>query len=521
MRPSNGLEPIRTLRYVVISEGASSVKPETERFTELCRGLHDLDAIGGILEWDQAVVMPRKGAVQRGRQQAIIARLSHERLKSAELGDALQKLEARTDLDEALLGDLREVRRKRDRAVKVPEDLIARRARVCSLSQVAWEEAREKDDFDSFRPHLDEVVRLTREVAGAIGGSNPYDVLLDEYEPGMTVAELELLFVPVRDRTVALLERIAGAGGNRPDREVLNRSYPLDAQEAFARRLVDDMGYRTDAGRLDRSVHPFTIGTFEDVRITTRYDEKNLATALFASIHEAGHALYEQGLDPLRYRDPAGRPCSMGIHESQSRFWENLVGRSKPFWVHYFPVLKEFFPGSFDDVSLDDFHRAINVCEPSLIRVEADEVSYNLHVILRFELERDLISGRLSVADLPDAWNEKMIAYLGISPPDNRFGVLQDVHWSAGLFGYFPTYTLGNLYAGQFLEQLRADQPEMDERLAEGNLEPILDWLRPRIHRLGRVHLAKDLCRRVTGRPLSVEPSLTYLERKFSEIYRL
>jgi len=492
-----------------------------QRFTELFCEIHDLSEIGGLLEWDQSVVMPPKGAIQRGRQTAIIARLHHERLKSAELGDLAEELWAAGGLDEELRADLREIRRARERALKVPDDLVARRAEACTLAQVAWEKAREDDDFPAFGPHLQEVVSLTREMAEAINGDQPYDALLDDYEQGTTEADLKPLLSRVRDRTVALLDRIRGSVAAPLDRSILERAFPVSAQEAFARRLVTDMGYDTDAGRLDRSVHPFTIGTFRDVRITTRYDGSNLATALFASIHEAGHALYEQGLDAERYRAPAGRPCSLGIHESQSRFWENLVGRSRPFWRHYLPVLKETFPGVLDDVSVEEFYRAINVCEPSLIRVEADEITYNLHVILRFELESELVAGRLAIADLPGAWNQKMASFLGTQPPDNRKGVLQDVHWSAGLFGYFPTYTLGNLYAAQFHEKLREDLPDLDDRLGRGELAPIKAWLNSHIHRHGRLHFAGDLCRRVTGRPLSVDPSMGYLEDKFGEIYGL
>jgi carboxypeptidase Taq len=297
------------------------------------------------------------------------------------------------------------------------------------------------------------------------------------------------------------------------------RTYPVAAQEALCRRMAADMGYDFEAGRLDRSAHPFTNGTFGDVRITTRYGETFLNMALFGTLHEAGHALYEQGLDAERYRNPSGQACSLGIHESQSRFWENLIGRSRPFWKRYYPELKKAFPGTLDDVDLERFYGAINVCEPSLIRVEADEVTYNLHIILRFELESALLSGDLRPADLPSAWREKSRALLGIEPPTDAEGALQDIHWSAGLVGYFPTYALGNLYGAQFLEAMRAEIPDLDARVERGDLLSPKAWLNEKIHVHGRRYLAPELCERVTGRPLSSGPLMAYLGKKFGEIY--
>ncbi|NOZ01784.1 MAG: carboxypeptidase M32, partial [Deltaproteobacteria bacterium] len=303
-----------------------------KHFTRMCREVHDLDEIGGLLEWDQSVMMPVNGARQRGRQQAALARLIHERWKSSELGDLLGRLQdGADDTDPWMKADLREVRRRRARALLVPDDLVAQRAMACSLAQGAWEKARKDNDFKAFLPYLEDVVRLTREWAACINGDRPYDALLDEYEPGALESELRPLFERVRERTLALLDRLKGAS-NPPSRAVMTRGFPMDSQRSFVRRLATDMGFDWSAGRLDTSAHPFTIGTLHDVRITTRYDPDNLATALFATMHEVGHALYEQGLDPERYSDPSGHACSLGIHESQSRFWENLIGRSRPFW---------------------------------------------------------------------------------------------------------------------------------------------------------------------------------------------
>jgi len=501
----------------------SPEKPMTsdvERFRKLCREIHDLQAIRQVLEWDQSVMMPKEGAVQRGQQHATLTTVIQDRLRSNELGDLIESLKDHTDTSGTLAADLREIRHSRDRALKVPVKLSNERARVCSMAQSAWEEALKADDFQGFRPHLEEVIRLTREIALAMDEAEPYDALLDGFERGMTQVDLAQLFSRLRSRTTALLDRILGAD-HAPDRSVLRRSFPLDVQEVFNRGLARDMGYRVEAGRIDRSVHPFTIGTFRDVRFTTRLDQENLGTGLFSSMHETGHAIYEQGLDAHRFRDPSGHACSLGIHESQSRFWENLVGRSRPFWSHYFPSLKEAFSGTLDDLTADDFYGSVNVCEPSLIRVEADEVTYNLHIILRFELESDLIAGRLEASDLPGAWKSKMQSYLGVMPPDEQSGVLQDVHWPSGMFGYFPTYALGNLYAAQFMAKLREEIPDMDERVAGGELAFIKEWLNTNIHAKGRLYLPTELCEQVTGSSLSIESWMDYLEQKYSAIYDL
>ena len=438
---------------------------EVERFTQKCRAIHDLQEVQQLLEWDQQVMMPRKGAEQRSYHLATMAALTHARITDPEFGDLIETLASRLDLEEDLRADVREARRAWERAVKIPEALVAERARACSLAQVAWEEARRDDNFGAFEPYLTKVLALTRETAAAIGTANPYDALLDDFEPGMTEEALKAIFSELRDRLVPLLDKIKGAS-DRPTQEVLKRAYSLAGQEAFGRSVIADMGYDLKAGRLDVSAHPFTNGTFGDVRITTRYDEHFLNMAIFGTMHEAGHAIYEQGLDPDRYRDAAGGYCSLGIHESQSRFWENVIGRSRPFWHHYYPLLQKTFPGVLDDVSEESFYRAINVVEPSFIRVEADEVTYNLHIILRFELESALLAGGLEAKDLPGAWNEKFTAFFGITPPTGREGVLQDVHWSAGLVGYFPTYALGNLYAAQFREKMRQDIRDLDDQVA-------------------------------------------------------
>jgi carboxypeptidase Taq len=491
---------------------------DVQRFYARWRSLSDLGQAQQVLEWDQQVMMPPRGGEQRSRQLAALAEALHERLVDPQLGELIARLEARRDaLDDDQRADLREARRAYDREVKIPQALVAERARVCSLAQGAWAEAKERDAFAAFLPHLREVVRLTRELARAIGTPNPYDALLDDYEPGMTEGALRPLFAELRDRLVALLDRLRG--GRPPSQEVLRRCFPRAAQERFSRRVMLDLGYELEAGRLDVSAHPFTAGTLGDVRITTRYDERFLPTALFGVIHEAGHAIYEQGLDPARYRDPAGQACSLGVHESQSRFWENLIGRSRPFWERYLPLARQAFPGVLDDVGPDELYGALNVCQPSLIRIEADEVTYNLHIILRFELESALLAGDLEAVDLPGAWHERMQRLLGLTPPTDRDGVLQDVHWSAGLFGYFPTYALGNLYGAQIMAALRGDLPDLDGRVAAGDFAAIKDWLRRKIHRHGRRYLAPELIERVCGAAPTASAALTYLDDKYRAIY--
>lgn len=487
-------------------------------FYERARQIFDLAQAQQALEWDQEVMMPPKGGAQRAHQLATLATAAHEKVVDPAFGEWIEGLEAVADLDERTRADVREARRGRDRAVRIPARLVAERTEACALAQAAWVEARRASDFASFRPHLEKVLGLTREIAEALGTPNRYDALLDEYEPGMTEAFLAILFDGLRARLVPLLERIRGAS-RQPDATVLVRRFPLQGQQAFCRRMLGDMGFDLEAGRFDVSAHPFTNGTFCDVRLTTRYQEDWLPAALFGTIHEGGHGLYEQGLDPERFRDPSGCACSMGIHESQSRLWENLVGRSRPFWDHYGPILRNTFPGLLDGVSPEALLGALNAVRPSLIRVEADEATYNLHILLRFELESALMAGHLSVKDLPERWNLAMKDYLGIEPPDDRQGVLQDIHWAVGLFGYFPTYALGNLYAAQFMEAMRKAIPDLDERLAQGDLRVVRGWLRDNIHVHGRRWSAHELCLRVAGQPLSADPLLRHLEAKAAHFY--
>jgi len=488
------------------------------QFYDKARQIFDLSQARQALGWDQNVLMPPKGVTQRAQQLSALAAIIHVKSMDPAFGELISELEARNDLDDRILADVREARRSFDQAAKLPTRLVEERAEACSLAQAAWESAMPLGDFRSFSPYLERVVTLTREWAEAMGGATRYDALLEDYEPGMTEAQLRVIFTDLKTSLLPILDGIR-ASDRKPDPAFLSRHFPEAGQRAFCLSLVRDMGFDLEAGRFDVSTHPCTDGTMHDVRLTTHYREDFLPSAIFGTIHEAGHGLYEQGLDPARFRDPAGQPCSTGIHESQSRLWENLVGRSRPFWSHYYPQLRQAFPGTLDDVPLDAFYRAVNAVAPSLIRIEADEATYNLHIILRFDIESDLMAGRVETRDLPALWRAKMKEYLGLEPSDDRLGVLQDIHWSVGLIGYFPTYALGNLYGAQFMEKMRQDLPDLDEGLGRGDLRPIKEWLNRNVHVHGRRWSAPELCRKVTGAPLSAEPLLRHLRNKYSGVY--
>lgn len=492
-----------------------------EAFHRAIREIGQLGSIESLLDWDSETMMPTGGLAARADQISLIASLAHERRTSPKLGEMLDELQGRVD-DPVGQTNVREVRRAYVRATKLPPELVKRLARVTVIAKEAWGKARADSNFAMFEPHLAELVELKRHVAELVGYRNErYDALIDEYEPGMTTAELDGIFLSLRDPLSDFVRQLAHAP-RKPDASVLHRQFPKDGQEAFGRRIASAIGFDFTRGRLDVSKHPFCGGTGPaDVRLTTRYDEKFFSTSIFGVMHEAGHGMYEQGLPEQHMFTPAGQAISLGIHESQSRMWENFVGRSHEFWERMYPACRETFAEALGGVSLEVFHGAINTVEPSFIRVEADEVTYNLHIILRFEIERDLIGGRLEARDVPAAWNASMKNLLGITPPDDARGCLQDIHWSAGLFGYFPTYALGNLYAGQFYEAARRDIPNLPDEIRRGQFGPLLAWLRHHVHQHGMRYLPNELIQRVTGSPLSVAPFLRYIREKFGAIYGL
>ncbi|MGO8695494.1 MAG: carboxypeptidase M32 [Rectinemataceae bacterium] len=498
------------------------------RLVELDRERSLAMHIGAILGWDQETYMPPSGIEERSEQLALIEALAHEKATGPEIGELLFRLGSTTEnpLGDASLEPmerayLRVSRREYDKDTKLPTELVAEMARAASLSQAAWAEARRRDDFAAFSPHLSKMIELSRRVAACLGPDRkPYDVLLDLYEPGSTEDSIAAIFAALRVELGALLGKIRG----RPqvDDSALRRYCPAGRQAAISAWLMDVLHYDRSRGRIDTTAHPFTttLGR-DDVRITTRYVEDYFPSSLFSTVHETGHALYELGIDPgpAFARTRLSEAASMAVHESQSRLWENLVGRSFDFWKLKYARLAELSGGCLQDLGLDAFFRGVNKVEPSLIRTEADEVTYGLHVILRFELEGDLIAGDLAVADLPAAWNAGMKELLGVVPPDDARGCLQDIHWSMGSFGYFPSYALGNLYASQFWSAMREEIPALETEIEKGNHALLLAWLRRNVHRHGAAYLPGELVERATGAPLDAGHFVAYLNRKYASVY--
>ncbi|MGD8450363.1 MAG: carboxypeptidase M32 [Phycisphaerae bacterium] len=491
-------------------------------FAQRIREYHAICSAQGVLEWDQMTMMPAQGAPWRAEQIAAIAGLAHEKLTDPALGEELATLtnEAEAGGPEAAT-NVREMRRLYERAVRLPKPLVQELARTTSVATDVWQAARADADFPRFAPHLERLLELKREVAERIGWKTEmYDALMDEFEPGARAADVQRLFDALRDELVPLAAALAEAP-RQPKLSLLKRTAPVAGQAAFNRVVAEAMGFDFAAGRMDISTHPFCTGFWpRDVRITTRYDEQAVGQSLFGVMHETGHALYEQGLNPEHAGTPMGQHVSLGIHESQSRLWENQVGRSRAFWQHWFPRFQHQFP-AFADVAVDDWYFAINAVRPSLIRVEADEVTYGLHIMLRFDLERQMLDGRLAVKDLPEAWSEGIRKLLSVTPNDDAEGCLQDIHWSLGTFGYFPTYQLGNLYAAQFFAAARRALPDLDQQLARGELLSLREWLQENIHRHGQRYRAGELVERVTGQPLSHGPFMAYLKAKLCPLYGL
>ncbi len=487
--------------------------------TDLRRALeeiHDLSMAGALLGWDQQVMMPRSGAAGRAEQLATVSRVVHERFTRDELRallDDLRQVEGSLDplSDDASL--IRVARRDYEKARRVPPELQSALSREASISMVTWAAAREADDFASFRPALERMLELRREYAACFApADDPYDPLLDDFEPGMRTDEVRAVFAVLEP---ALRELLAAAP-DEPEPRFRPGPYPRAAQEELSLELVRAFGFEDGSFRLDPTVHPFcsSLG-IQDIRLTTRYAEDDLyGTSLFSTMHETGHGLYEHGISPSLARTLLASGCSSALHESQSRLWENVVGRSLPFWRWFYPRVQGAFPGALGDVSLEEFHRAVNRVRPSFIRVDADETTYGLHIILRFELEQRLLSGELAAADLPEAWNTRFEELLGIQVPSDRVGCLQDVHWSAGLFGYFPTYQLGNVVSAQIWERLLVDLPDAYEQIERGDFSAIGGWLREHLYALGRKLTPAETIAHVCGGPIDPEPYLRYLRGK-------
>ncbi|MDQ6803704.1 MAG: carboxypeptidase M32 [Actinomycetota bacterium] len=498
----------------------------TEIVKELRRHLAELTDLRNtlmLLQWDQQTMMPPGGAELRADELGTVQQILHERFVSAHTGRLLDDAgdecaDRPPDSDDARM--IAVVKRRWEKARRVPSELAAELARAASTGQEAWVDARARSDFKAFLPHLRRGLELKHRYIECFEGyDTPYDVLLDDFEPGLRSAEVTALFAELKDELVPLIAAVA----ERPDAvddSCLHGTFPLEGQRRLVVDVISRMGFDPAAWRLDDAVHPFatSLGS-NDVRVTTRWDESFLPMGLFGAMHECGHGLYEAGIDPSLRRTPLGSGEALGLHESQSRMWENMVGRGRPFADYLAPRIADVFGGSLSDLAPEGFFRAVNRVHPSYIRVEADEATYGLHIILRFELEQDMVEGRIAIEDLPAVWNERFQRYFGLEVPDDARGVLQDVHWAAGLIGYFPTYAIGNLVAGQLWERVRTDLPDLDAQMSAGELSELREWLREHVHRHGSKWSAREMLERVTGAPIVVAPFVSYLKDKVGGVY--
>jgi len=517
-----------------------------EQLIRQARELAILSSCSALLHWDEQTYMPMGGSAHRGEQMAHLAGLHHERATDPRFGELLAIVECSdlvADPEAPQAVNVRELRRKYERKSRLPRDLVEALARTTSLAQQEWIAAHREGRFERFCPWLEKVIQLKRQEAAClkdVAASSSesaalYDALLDNYEPGARSVELSVMFRALREELVPLAQKISEALARRPrdgqspqggvgahGDAILKRAYPLDRQRFFGETVAAALGFDFERGRLDVTAHPFCTGIGPgDTRITTRYDEHQFSDAFFGILHEVGHALYEQGLPEEHFGTPMGEAASLGVHESQSRLWENAVGRSRFFWMYWFPIARRVFQQALHDVTLDRFLAAINHVAPSLIRVQADEVTYNLHIVIRFELELALLADELPISALPDAWNQKYHKALGVTPVNDAEGCLQDIHWSAGLFGYFPTYTLGNLYAAQLFAKARADLADLGAACTRGDFGTLLTWLRDNVHRHGQQYRPISLIEHATGTKPDYRPLITALREKYGELYGL
>jgi carboxypeptidase Taq len=501
------------------------VESKIQELKRLLATVSDLRAAASILSWDQSTYMPPGGAAARGQQLATLGRLAHEHFIDPAIGKLLDELsseEANLDpqSDDAAL--IRVTRREYERATRIPASFVAEFASHEAASFDAWGRARPANDFAAMQPYLEKTLELSRQLANFFPGYNHIaDPLIDESDYGMKASTLRELFGKLRTELVPIVQAITEQAP--ADDSCLHQHYPEALQLEAGTRIVSRFGYDFKRGRQDKTLHPFcTSFANTDVRITTRVDEYDLSNALFSTLHEAGHAMYEQGISDSLQSTPLAHGTSSGVHESQSRLWENLVGRSRGFWQYYYPQLQELFPQQLGGVPLDTFYRAINKVQRSLIRTDADEVTYNLHVIIRFELELELLEGTLAIRDLPEAWRERYRANLGITPPDDRDGVLQDVHWYAGTIGgAFQGYTLGNIMSAQFYEAAVRQHPEIPDQIAQGEFSTLHNWMKENIYQHGSKFTADEIIQKATGQPLTIEPYIRYLRTKYGELYTL
>ncbi len=500
-------------------------KPE-QALKELKQIINEAALLGSaaaLLGWDERTYMPHGGSAHRANQLALLAGMVHDKATSPRVGELIGAIEGSALTKDPLsvnAVNIRELRRFYDKQTKVPKKLVEAIAHAETTGQGIWVEARKKSDFKMFYPSLEKMIDLKKQYAEAVGYEDVvYDALLDDYEPYASTKSVTKVLGKFREELVPFVAKITGSP-KKPNTSILERDYPVEKQRLFGELAAAMIGYDFNGGRLDTTAHPFCTGIGPgDCRITTRFNPKHLGQALFGILHEAGHGIYDQGLPEEHWGMPMGDAVSLGIHESQSRMWENMVGRSKPFWEFFFPLAQQTFHESLVGVKFDDFFFAVNDVRPSFVRVEADEVTYNLHILLRFEIEQAIFNGEVKTKDIPKVWNDKFKSYFGIVPTSDAEGCLQDIHWAAGLFGYFATYSLGNLYSAQFFAKAKEDLGDLDAQFAAGKFRPLRDWLRKNIHSQGRRYRAEELVKKVTGKPLDHKPLMKYLSGKFAPLY--
>ena len=498
-----------------------SVQEALKEMKGINRKIEHLMSASGLIQWDMRTGAPKKAIADKGEQLAFLAGEIYKLQTSDTMKELIDLLDGQEDLSDIDRAMVRENKKTYDLTKKVPEERMTAYVQAVSDSEAAWEEAKDKNDYATFKPHLKKVIDFQKELVEYYGyEGNKYNTMLDIYEPGITVEKLDKIFSELRDAIVELLNKIKDSGV-KIDNSFFKKTFPKEAQEEFSLFVLNKMGYDFDAGRLDESVHPFTTNFGnKDVRITTKYLENEFTSALFSTIHEGGHGIYEQDIpDELKGTGLAGG-VSMGIHESQSRFYENILARSREFWTYFYPEAKKRFK-VFEEVSFEDFYRGINTVEPSLIRIEADELTYSLHIIIRYELEKAVINNEITIEELPEAWKNKYKEYLGVEPQTYAEGLMQDTHWASGLLGYFPSYALGNLYGAQFVNKMKQDLPNMYKDIEEGNLQNIHQWLEKNIHKHGGIYTPAELIKMVTGEELKAKYFIDYLNEKYSEIYKL
>jgi carboxypeptidase Taq len=500
-----------------------------KKLMEKVKDLLTLQSATAIIHWDMETMMPPKAIGLRSQQLALLSRIEHRMSTDPEIGRLLEEVMRPSEYDKLDAVQKRNVylvKKHYDEQTKLPEELVAEIAKQQAITVDVWKKAKAAKNFSMFKPELEKLVDLEKKAAEILmkvkETATPYDALIDIFEPKMTTKTITKVFNELREGLVSLLKKCENAP-KQPDVSILKRKVPIDVQKKIAKALAQVVGYdiesREAGGRIDETEHPFTTGYYDDVRITTHYYEDNFASSIFSVLHEAGHALYEQNLKKEWMFQPVGTGCSSGFHESQSRFVENIIGRSREFWVYFLPKLKEIAGNILSDVDLETFVHAVNQVKPSKIRVEADEVTYGLHIIIRFNMERDLFADKIMVKELPEIWNQNYKEYLGVEIENDSEGVMQDTHWASGSYGYFPSYALGNIYSGQILSAMEKDLKNWREQVAKGNVTKVKEWLVKNVHAYGNLYDPEELIRKITGKGLDVKPYLNYLNRKYSKLY--